>query len=277
MPSFEEQQINIMIIGPIEKGCNDGQIQYSKDLVTGLKVAVGTKPKSNGSVPIPKGGKKSRRKGQKSADDSTGPPGGEGSSVSVAATKSSGWGFLEPLHDLLSPITDIIRPLLSGNILYGLLVGLLVLTWFRYGPSSGIGSSSLDLGLGYRSAFLASPERIAAYEEIWRREESELWEWLEERVGMERMVMANGAGQAASAGRRSRADSKIFGEKLAEEVGAGVAEKDIEDAIRVTEEKLRALKGAVERKKRGSDEGAQGARVVRKADISKEEEEKHEL
>lgn len=123
------------------------------------------------------------------------------------------------------------KPLLTGNILYGLLVGLLVASWFGFGfPGKGRGSNDLSL------SYFSTPERVAAYEEIWRREESELWEWLEDRVGTDRLREVGKMPIEAQA-----IQDKIKDEKM--------DEREIDAAIRVTEEKLRVLKASVEKRK----------------------------
>lgn len=126
---------------------------------------------------------------------------------------------------------DIVKPLLTGNILYGLLVGLLVASWFRFG-FSGRGSGSRDIGMGY----FGTPERVAAYEEIWKREESELWQWLEDRVGMDRLRDVS----------KMPIEAQTIQDKLKEEK---MDEREMDAAIRVTEEKLRVLKASVEKNK----------------------------
>lgn len=140
------------------------------------------------------------------------------------------WGVLEPFHGILGPIVDIVRPLLTGNILYGLLVGLLVASWFRFG-FSGKGSGGGDLG-----AYFGTPERVAAYEEIWRREESELWEWLEDRVGMDRLREVG----------KMPIEAQTMQGKLKDE---RMDEREMDAAIKVTEEKLKVLKASVEKAK----------------------------
>lgn len=135
---------------------------------------------------------------------------------------------------------DIIQPLLTGNILYGLLVGLLVASWFRFG-SLRAGNNGRDIG------FFGSPERIAAYEEIWRREESELWDWLEDRVGMDKLRDVGSM----------RVEKQILNDRLQTEQ---MEERAVDAAIRVTEEKLNALKHVVGKKKgEGQEKASPGA------------------
>lgn len=106
-------------------------------------------------------------------------------------------------------------------MVYGLLVGLLVAAWFGFGDRRGGGGMER----------WGSAERMIAYEEVWRREESELWEWLEERVGR------GGVGGVGAPPVEREAPPLDGG-------------REMEVAIKVTEEKLKALKGAVEKRKR---------------------------
>lgn len=139
------------------------------------------------------------------------------------------WGALEPVRGLLEPLSDVIKPLLTGNVMYGLLVGLLVATWFGFGFTPSRSPQSVGI---YR------PERIATYEEIWRREDTELWEWLEERVGMDRM-------HADRVTVKRVLEPKTVEENLR---ASRMDEKEVEEAIRVTEEKLRVLKDVMGKK-----------------------------
>lgn len=90
---------------------------------------------------------------------------------------------------------------------------------------------------------MITPQRLAAYEELWRREESQLWNWLEDRINMDEL------------GRPIQHDSKKsvqysrghdIAQKLDEEK---MSERQIDDAIKVTEERLGALKDVVARKR----------------------------
>jgi hypothetical protein len=148
------------------------------------------------------------------------------------------WGLFEPVHGLFGPIADILGPLFTGNMVYGLLVGLLVTAWFGFGfPSRGSGR---DSGIG----FMTTPERVAAYEEMWRREESELWQWLEDRVG--------------TASLRDAAQMPVEAKNIKDRLGDEKMEAwKVDAAIRVTEEKLNVLKESVAKKKQviKDDEG----------------------
>ncbi|RDL31361.1 Uncharacterized protein BP5553_09570 [Venustampulla echinocandica] len=223
---------------PIEKGANDGQIQYAKDVVAALKAAVSTR--RTAAALVSGKGKKKGRRGRELKDISKSVDG-----TIDAKPVAEDWGLLEPLHGILGPIVDIAKPLLTGNILYGLLVGLLVASWFRFGFSGREGSR--DLGMG----FISTPERVAAYQEIWKREESELWEWLEDRVGMDRLRDPS----------RMPIEANTMHEKLKHEE---MEEREMDAAIRVTEEKLKVLKQSVEKKK-GKVLGEERAKAQRSA------------
>lgn len=75
---------------------------------------------------------------------------------------------------------------------------------------------------------------------MWRREESELWEWIEERVGLERL-----GAEPPAVRKRSAADPRVVEEKLREE---RMDERELREAIRVTEEHLEVLKSVVDRR-----------------------------
>lgn len=71
---------------------------------------------------------------------------------------------------------------------------------------------------------------------MWRREESDLWEWIEERAGLERL----GADPPL---RKRSVDPRTVEEKLREE---RMDERELKEAIRVTEEHLGVLKAVVD-------------------------------
>ena len=169
--------------------------------------------------------------------------------------KKEDWGIFEPLHGPLGPVADILRPIWRGDVAVVLISLLLFLIWFR-GPSSSSSRSSVDLSR------LSSAERIAAYEELWRQEESELWTWLEDRAGIREGIVP--AGKTDNQRREQAKSQKLARERalrsgdqqkrLREE---RVSEGFVDEAIRVTEERLEGLKGVVERGK-GKVFGAEG-------------------
>ncbi|KAK1969156.1 hypothetical protein LY78DRAFT_572603, partial [Colletotrichum sublineola] len=216
--------------GPIEKGANDGQIQYCKDLFASLKSAVSSKARSGGGTsggPGQKGKKKGKK--SKAAGSSTD---AEDEQVRPRNIPKKDWGPLEPVRGILEPILDITKPLMAGNMMYGLLIGLLIATWFGFGLPGRQTSGDMRM-YGY-------PERLAAYDEMWRREESELWEWLEERVGLERLH------EGKLPTRKMAIEPSTVEERIRED---RMGEREIEEAIKVTEEKLKVLKGVMDKKK----------------------------
>ena len=215
-----------------------------------LKAGVTAKARlvSNGSRLVKKG---KRRRGE--VETSTKSIDGNISRSAIIQRKAEDWGLLEPIHPFLGPIVDIFSPLISANVIIGVLVLLLVTTWFR-GSSRSPRSTQMSL------SSLTSPERIAAYEEIWRQEENDLWDWLEERVGMQSLAYPRSTEtdrESLSKARMQRGNTlnaKSFKAKMADQA---MNKREIDRAIRVTEEKLKIWKEVVERREiENSDEGS---------------------
>lgn len=187
-------------------------MKYAKDILAALEAAVSSK-RSAVSAPGKKG-----KKGKKGKNISSLSKQMDG--ASDAKPEDANWGLFEPVRPILGPVFDILKPLATGNVMYAFLVGLLLVLWF-----SGRGSK-VDVG-GWG---VYTPQRIAAYEEIWRREESDLWDWLEERVGMERL-------HEVAAGEAKVVKGRLRNDKM--------EQREVEQAIKVTEERLRVLKEVV--------------------------------
>ena len=228
--------------GPIEKGASDGQGTYANDLVKALKLGLSSRSRANtaGSKLKSRGGK--RRKGD--LDASKASLADTGSKATVAQKQDTSWGAFEPLHGLLGPVVDPVMTLMDSRMIIGILLITLLATWYR---RPILTSSSL----GYPG--MPTPERMAAYEEIWRAEESELWSWLEERVGMDGIAYPENARKGEKERRRVAGEGRGVRARLAEE---RMGEREVDEAIRVTEERLAVLKGVVGRRK--------GARIEKK-------------
>lgn len=134
------------------------------------------------------------------------------------------------------------KPFISANMIIAFLLLVIIVSWLR-GPKAS--SATNQVGL----PGLSGPERIAAYEEIWRREESGLWDWLEERIGMQDTTYpasSRAQDQAAMQNVRKQRQKSLKGlgiqARLAEEA---MSEREMEHAIQVTEERLSELKSAV--------------------------------
>jgi len=216
--------------GPIEKGANDGQIQYVKDITAALRAAFVTKP------PV-KGQSRGKSKGRKRKD--TFDTAGTEAERAVEGKKKEeepNWGLLEPLRGVLGPLVSPFQACVKPRIIISILVLLLARSWF-FGPRS-------TAGVGFPTS---SPERFAAYEQIWQREESDLWNWLEDRVSLNNIAHPPVGQDGVDAKERQKVmRSNSMGKRIDDEV---MDQRQIDDAIRVTEERLAALKQAVEKKK----------------------------
>ena len=161
-------------------------------------------------------------------------------------------------------MVDILKPLVSANTVIGFLFFLLLISWFRGFRARAPGTTkSKGAGAGVGLTGIATPERIAAYEEIWRREESELWDWLEERVGMRGMAYPGGGvgvgvgvegNEGVDSGWREKGKGEREGkeremERRLREGEMGMGEREVDEAIKVTEERLERLKKVVGRRK----------------------------
>lgn len=168
------------------------------------------------------------------------------------------WGFLEPIREIVEPAVDIIKPLIGANLVIGILVLLQVFTWLRGGPRGG---HSPQVGFPQ----MLPPERIATYEQIWRREESHVWDWLEERIGMEKSIYRSGSASANADESDDESDSAAVRKARRQreqswkdremqnkrwEEGTMMTEKEFAAAIRATEKRLEGLKAAMQKKRR---------------------------
>lgn len=147
---------------------------------------------------------------------------------------------------MLGSVIDIFRPLISANMVIGFLSFLLIFTWLR--------GSAAPSGRRIGPPGIINPERIAAYEEIWRKEESNLWDWLEERIGMEGVAYPTSwegsDHEAVHTARKQREQSLKHRDIHAKIADERMGEKEFAEAIKVTEERLEALKSAIQKKKK---------------------------
>ncbi|KAI1626757.1 hypothetical protein EDD37DRAFT_228660 [Exophiala viscosa] len=229
--------------GPIEKGANDGQLQYGDSLVKILKSAVSGRPRgTTGASKTSKTATKKKRKGEKKSKEGV---------VAKGNKQAENWGLLEPLRGPLQPVTDILRPVLTMQVVVGVLTFMVVLLWLR-GPARGT-------QLGPYSG-LSHSKRIAAYDSIWAEEQTEFWDWLEARASVDTVMLRPKSGastgtskaDAKSAAKqiqkrkqRSKAVNDVEAKMREEKVG----QREMEDAIKITRERLQVLEGVMEKQK----------------------------
>lgn len=248
------------MIGPIEKGANDGQTTYCNDLVKALKTGVTSRPRAgtNGSKLKSKG---KRRKGD--ADPARTTPANVKAVATGAQPKDSSWGLFEPLHGVLGPVVDIFSPMISSNMVIGFLLFIILINWFR-APRSSASNNGL--------AYIPTAQKIAAYEEIWRKEESDLWDWLEERVGMQGLSYPESTDREAVAQARRQREQSLRNKGLRSKLeDMKMSEREVDHAIKVTEQKLEVLKRAVQEKKGVQEEVTSPLRAADETERSKTE------
>ncbi|KAJ5271599.1 hypothetical protein N7524_004868 [Penicillium chrysogenum] len=218
--------------GPIEKGAIDGQTTFGNELVKALQVGVVPRGRANGAGR----GKGKRKKGDSGRRESTAV-----ASLKVAvdsnASKQESWGLFEPVRPLLEPFTSILSPLWNSNFAI-LIIGILFYMAFLRSPSP---SSMVSHEVGCPGHSL--PQRLAAYEEMWRREETELWNWLEDRVGMDGMVFPNvyrspEPHPSRRSSGASTSDERELAARLREEK---ISDREMDHALRTTRQRLDVL------------------------------------
>ena len=228
---------DVLLIGPIEKGANEGQTTYCNDLVKALKQGVTSRSRTgtNGSKVK---SKSKRRKGDN--DPARTSPASTKTVTTGAKPKDSSWGLFEPLHGILGPVADIFSPMISSNMIIGVLLFIVLINLIR-----APGSSSYDNSLAY----IPTAQKIAAYEEIWRKEENALWDWLEDRVGMQGLAYPGSNDREAVAQARRQRERSLRDKGLRSRLeDLKMSEKEVDHAIKVTEQKLAVLKRAVQKK-----------------------------
>lgn len=198
---------------------------YATSLAAALRTAVvrTAAPKAAG-----KSGKSKKRSKAHTTDEAAAAP--APAAIEPAKPKEPSWGLLDPLRSMLpSPLVSLLDLLFTTQNLIFIMGALLIYTWFFRVPTAALAPGH---------APLTALQRQIAYEHIWRAEEAELWNWLEERVALDRVHGAVASGRVLQG---QDLQSKLVAE--------GLREKQVDEAIRVTEERLSALKGAVERER----------------------------
>ncbi|KAJ9664309.1 hypothetical protein H2198_000238 [Neophaeococcomyces mojaviensis] len=222
--------------GPIEKGALDGQTQYGDDLVKTLKGALGRSRAATMGSKVVKGKKKKKSSKRDKSE-----------SAQAEAEHEESWGPLDFLRPLLGPIVAPARPFVKMETIVTILAFMVLWMWFR-GPTAG---SSAALSRSQRL------QHMTVYDDLWRREESELWEWLQDRAGVDGSLLRDRLKDQASLDKDSKQKakqrqrllrSKDIQIKLGEEKKS---RKEMEEAVRVTQERLDMLQRALEKQRNG--------------------------
>jgi hypothetical protein len=227
-------------------------MQYAKDLTTALRAAVTVKSLVKGIKGKGKGG---RRK--KDSTDISNVITGDDTDSTAKATSEPDWGLFEPLRGPLGPISGVI----NQGVIISILSFLVLFLWWRQSRLNAYSARGGALGV----PGLATPQRIAAYEEMWRGEESELWQWIEDRVGLDGAVPGFLSGVPANGEKREKQKRKDFlaRQKALEMekrlVDEEMGERQMLEAIRVTKERLKTLEDAVKRRTSDSFPGDRDA------------------
>lgn len=214
---------------------NDGQSSYARDFVAYLKAAVSSRRTNNN---VSRG--KSKKKSRKSKESKDILP--DNNSVPKEKVQPSNWGYMEPIRAIFEALFDIVKPLVGESVLYALLALLILAACYRFGLFSRASDSGHNIG---RNSYVQTPGRLVAYDEMWRNEESELWEWLETRLG------SDGFGDLSKLG----SQRKVYMDKLKD---SRMGDREVEAAIRVTQDKLDLLRGLMEKKKQQQQHRAHG-------------------
>ena len=193
-------------------------MSYATSLTAALRTAVAAKASAGPKTPGRNG--KSKKRSRTAALE-------EAPVIAAPAApqpKQSNWGLLEPIRPLV-PFSDTIESLFTPQIIITVLGALLIYSWFFRAAATGISGPNQ----------WNTHQRQVAYEEIWRREESELWKWLEQRVAIDRV-------QYEAAGKFTPDDQQRVQPK-------NMKEREMDEAIRVTEKRLAELKESVEKER----------------------------
>jgi hypothetical protein len=203
------------IKGAIEKGANEGQVSFAKDLLAELRKkleggSTGGKRKTNGKK---KGGKRKREenKDEKAPTEENKERGGVIGIVQQVA---------ESVGDILGPL---VKPLFSST---GLISFLLILVFYGL---VRVERTMSKLSTGKLAPGSSDTTRSTGYVD-----QEMLWDWIDSRIG--------------KVSKETR-DGQVIWNNLVNEGMTQAGLEEVEDAIQITEGKLKALKGAVGRKR----------------------------
>lgn len=215
-------------LGPIEKGASDGQIAFNKSLLSSLRREIIPKRAAG------KGGKGKKNRRDTDARTRGGRAVGASSVVAVTPGPES-WGLFEFLRPYLGPIGDILGPMLPAN--FGIMVMAVLVTWFI---ATRFRSPAANNGQ------MTATGRYPPYynlEDMWKNQEERMWDWIEDRVGMDGVP---GLQYSNREGKRREFERKY----AAKAAGKGIKSRQVDEAIAVMEERLESLKRLVDKDKK---------------------------
>ncbi|KAI5305999.1 hypothetical protein KEM56_002602 [Ascosphaera pollenicola] len=222
--------------GPIEKGSNDGQLAYAEDLLKAIRATVSSR--SRGLTTSSKNGKgsKSKRKREPAKEAETVAE----KSAPGADTTASSWGAFEPLHAPLSAVGGALKPLFTGNMAVIVILLLVILSWFRASSVPTKNAHPVHLSLH---------ERLALYEDLWLRQESELWDWLEERIHLKDQSYLPTNGEPRQQNYRARKQLANAEKTLGAHMDEGkMTHQEMEEALKLTQARLEVLQSAIQKR-----------------------------
>lgn len=218
---------------PIEKGALDGQQGYGEDLVKTLKTALGRSRATTAGSKKLANGKKKRKSSKRDKGDST----------QAEKKKEDNWGPLDFLRPTLDPIVSPVKPFVRTNVVVTILTIMVLWMWFR-----GAGSSSAVSRGGMAN-------RKMAYDDLWQKEEHDLWDWLQDRAGIDGSVLRDAMRESAGSEKESKQKSKQRQKLLkSKDVQTRLREEkksreEMEEALKITQERLEFLQRSIERQK----------------------------
>ena len=127
-------------------------------------------------------------------------------------------------------------------MIIGFLLSIILFNYLR-GPSK-------HSYTGHTPGFPASADRAAAYEELWRREEADLWDWLDQRIGVDPDIYTS-TPQPQAQTRQDKIQKTAKGVKQNIMQDVRMTEREMENAIQATEEKLKRLKKTLKAEEKG--------------------------
>jgi hypothetical protein len=179
-----------------------------------------------------KNGVKGKGKGRKKRGTDATDTIAEAQKAASATAKSE-----KPAPGVLEQVFGLLGAFISSNVIIAILCVTIVFLVWRQGRANPR-RSALAFSMPHHN-------RIAAYEDVWRSEENELWKWLEERVGMDKMNLAAHSDSNTWEGRRPKLPVIDKLEHL-----DALGEREIIEAVRLTKERLLMLEEAIHKQKK---------------------------